>query len=105
MEVDEYKIPKGALILPSIWESSFQGYTNPHEFDPERFSQERREFETCRNNFLVFGTGAHLCLGKEYAKNQVCLFTALLAATSLSYKTRRDEEIIFCERRCCLRRW
>jgi cytochrome P450 family 710 subfamily A protein len=40
---DTYTIPKGTIMFPSLLESSFQGFTDPYEFDPERFSPERKE--------------------------------------------------------------
>jgi len=77
---ESYVVKKGSVILPSIWCSSFQGYTNPYTFDPDRFSDERAEHIKYSKNWLVFGAGPHLCLGKEYAMNHLTTFMAILAA-------------------------
>lgn len=33
---DDVVIPKGTLVVPSVYSSSFQGFSNPHTFDPDR---------------------------------------------------------------------
>jgi len=33
---DDVVIPKGTLVVPSVYSSSFQGFPNPHTFDPDR---------------------------------------------------------------------
>jgi len=92
-----YTVNKGTVILPSIWCSSFQGYTNPYTFDPDRFSEERSEHIKYSKNWLVFGAGPHLCLGKEYAMNHLITFTAILAAQYEweHIRTDKSDEIIF----------
>jgi len=52
---EDVLIPKGTLVIPSVYSSSFQGFTNPHTFDPDRFSPERKEDIVYKKNFLVFG--------------------------------------------------
>lgn len=96
-EGQSYEVKKGSVILPSIWCSSFQGYTNPYTFDPDRFSPERAEHIKYSKNWLVFGAGPHLCLGKEYAMNHLTTFTAILASEYdwTHTVTATSEEIIF----------
>jgi len=96
-EGQSYEVKKGSVILPSIWCSSFQGYTNPYTFDPDRFSEERAEHIKHSKNWLVFGAGPHLCLGKEYAMNHLSTFIAILAAEYdwTHTITDKSEEIIF----------
>lgn len=77
---DNYVVPKGTVIFPSLLNAQMQGYTEPHKFDPDRFSKERREDEKYPHNWLVFGTGPHLCPGRYYATNQLVAFTALVAS-------------------------
>jgi len=72
-------IPKGSLVVPSVFSSSFQGFTDPYKFDPDRFSPERKEDMTYSSNFLVFGSGPHRCLGYEYATHHLLAFTAIFA--------------------------
>lgn len=78
-EEGSYTVKKGSVILPSIWCASFEGYTDPYTFDPERFNEERAEHIKNSKSWLVFGAGSHLCLGKEYAMNHLSAFVAVLA--------------------------
>ena len=34
---EEYSIPKGTLVFPSINAANMQGFTDGHRFDPDRF--------------------------------------------------------------------
>jgi cytochrome P450 len=45
---------------PGLW-------TDPHAFDPERFSDSRREDRSHRLAFMPFGAGAHKCIGMHFA--------------------------------------
>jgi cytochrome P450 len=45
---------------PGLW-------TDPHTFDPERFSDSRREDKSHRLAFMPFGAGAHKCIGMHFA--------------------------------------
>jgi cytochrome P450 family 710 subfamily A protein len=60
-----------------VFESSFQGFTEPDRFDPDRFSEGRKEDHICKRNFLAFGVGPHQCVGQRYALNQLVLFIAM----------------------------
>ncbi|KAI6703452.1 hypothetical protein NL676_012588 [Syzygium grande] len=62
---DSYTIPKGTIVFPSVFESSFQGFTEPDRFDPDRFSEERREDQVYKRNFLAFGGRAPPVRGPE----------------------------------------
>ncbi|KAG4960245.1 hypothetical protein JHK87_036878 [Glycine soja] len=85
---ESYTIPKGAIVFPSVFESSFQGFTEPDRFDPNRFSEERQEDQIFKRNFLGFGAGPHQCVGQRYAFNHLVLFIALFT-TLIDFK--RDE--------------
>lgn len=87
---ETYTAPKGAMIIPSCWAASMQGYENPEKFDPDRFSAERGEDVKFASNFLVFGHGPHYCVGKEYAQNHLATFLARLS-TSVNIKRTRSE--------------
>ncbi|KAJ0016876.1 hypothetical protein Pint_09985 [Pistacia integerrima] len=94
---DSYTIPKGTIVFPSVYESSFQGFTEPDRFDPDRFSEERREDQVYKRNFLVFGAGAHQCVGQRYALNHLVLFIAMFA-TLIDFKRLRTDgcdEIVY----------
>lgn len=88
---DDVVVPKGSLLTPSLWASSYQGFSDPLKFDPERFNQERDEGTKYAKNFLVFGHGPHSCMGKEYAINNLMAFAALLA-THVSWKRRHTKK-------------
>ena len=49
---------------PSLW-------TNPHDFDPERFAPARAEHRQHAYAYLPFGGGAHLCIGQHFADMEV----------------------------------
>ena len=53
--------------LPEFW-------TDPQEFDPARFSAERREDRRHSHSWYAFGGGAHTCLGMHFADLQVKAF-------------------------------
>lgn len=96
-EVKEYTVPKGTIVLPSIWESRLEGFKDADKFDPERFSPERQEHLKNIKNFLPFGFGPHRCIGREYALNHLMLYIAH-AALVLNWKriTNPDsDKIIF----------
>ena len=87
---ENYKIPKGSIVFPSTYESSFQGFTEPQRFDPERFSEERQEDQIFKRNFLAFGAGAHQCVGQRYALNHLVLFIVMFA-TLTDFKRHRTD--------------
>lgn len=76
---DTYTVPKGTIVFPSLLESSFQGFTDAYQFDPDRFSPERLEDQIYKRNWLLFGAGPHQCLGQRYAMNHLILFVALFS--------------------------
>jgi len=94
---DNYTIPKGTVIFPSLWCGQFQGFPNPHTYDPDRFGPERGEDSKYSQNFLAFGMGPHTCIGKEYAVNHLALFTSLLASncTWTHKRTDKSDEIVY----------
>lgn len=68
-----FQIPKGTPVgispihthhMPSLW-------TQPNEFDPERFSPDRAEHKRHPYGYLPFGGGAHLCIGQHFADMEV----------------------------------
>ncbi|WOL02102.1 Cytochrome P450 [Canna indica] len=77
-----YTVPKGSIVFPSVYESSFQGFTSPERFDPERFFGEKpaEERDVQKRHFLAFGAGAHQCVGQRYAINHLVLFIALFVS-------------------------
>uniref|UniRef100_A0A7N0V9X6 C-22 sterol desaturase n=1 Tax=Kalanchoe fedtschenkoi TaxID=63787 RepID=A0A7N0V9X6_KALFE len=74
---ETYTVPKGAIVFPSLFESSFQGFTDPTRFDPGRFLDGRQEDRLYKKNYLAFGAGPHQCVGQRYAINHLVLFIAM----------------------------
>ncbi|CAM6124296.1 unnamed protein product [Calypogeia fissa] len=74
---ENFTIPKGAVVFPSVFDSSFQGFSDPDTFDPDRFSSERQEDVVFKRNWLTFGAGSHQCPGQRYAINHLTVFIAL----------------------------
>ena len=67
-------------------------------FDPDRFSQTRKEDQVFKRNFLAFGWGPHQCVGQRYALNHLVLFIAMFS-TLLDFKRVRSDgcdEIVYC---------
>jgi len=64
----EYKVPKGAMIIPTTYPALHdpEVYRDPETFNPDRWL-EGGEAEAATKNWLVFGTGPHVCLGQHYA--------------------------------------
>jgi len=54
----------GTHMLEEVW-------PDPARFDPERFSEERREDKIHRNAWVPFGNGVHKCIGLYFGGMQV----------------------------------
>ncbi|XP_048730209.2 cytochrome P450 3A24-like [Ostrea edulis] len=71
-EVKGLKIPKGMDIAIPIWilHHSDKLWENPEKFDPERFSAENKA-KMNPYQFLPFGYGPRLCIGKRLALTEI----------------------------------
>ncbi|XP_039118903.1 cytochrome P450 710A11-like [Dioscorea cayenensis subsp. rotundata] len=87
---DEYVVPKGTIVFPSVYESSFQGFTEPDRFDPDRFGEGRVEDRVFKRNFLAFGAGPHQCVGQRYAINHLVVFIAMFVSL-LDFRRERTD--------------
>lgn len=74
-EFDGYTINKGdqVIVSPSFTHRMPEFWTNPEQFDPERFSKDRGEDRKHKHAWIPFGGGAHKCLGIRFAELQIKL--------------------------------
>ncbi|MBV6621970.1 MAG: cytochrome P450 [Rivularia sp. (in: Bacteria)] len=80
-EFNGYLIPKGWTVsyaVPKTHQDS-SIYTQPLNFDPERFAPSRAEDKSKPFAHIPFAAGMRECIGKEFAKLEMKLFAALLA--------------------------
>jgi cytochrome P450 len=66
-------IPAGTNISISPWFNHYMPeiWTDPEQFDPERFNESRREDKRHRFAYLPFGGGAHKCIGMYFGTQEV----------------------------------
>ena len=90
-----YTVPKGALVIPSCYPALHdpEVYTEPELFDPERWISGDAAEKS--KNWLVFGTGPHVCLAQQYVQLGM---TAMIGKAALEldwvhHATGRSEEI------------
>ncbi|PTB63697.1 cytochrome P450 [Trichoderma citrinoviride] len=74
-----YDLPKGAYILPALWDFLHDAsvYTNPDDFAPERFLAPRNEPDP---RWAAFGFGRRICPGRFLADSSLFLNLASLVA-------------------------
>ncbi len=78
---ETYSAPKGSMVIPTLYPALHdpEVYEDPEEFIPERWVEGSKASEA-KKNWLVFGTGPHVCLGQTYV---FMTFTALLGKAIL----------------------
>jgi C-22 sterol desaturase len=86
----------GAMVVPTTYMALRDPdvYENPDEFNPERYYTGDAEAKGWKN-FLVFGTGPHVCLGQHYVQLNLALFVgkASLLLEWKHHSTPISEEI------------
>ncbi|KAL6943025.1 RNA polymerase C-22 sterol desaturase [Hanseniaspora osmophila] len=62
-----YTAPKGSMLIPTLYPALHdpEVYENPDEFIPDRWVEGSPASEA-KKNWLVFGSGSHVCLGQKY---------------------------------------
>ncbi|WP_158893664.1 cytochrome P450, partial [Amycolatopsis anabasis] len=72
-EVLGHYLPANTLVgvAPTINHFTPECWTNPFDFDPERFNEERREDKSHRYAWIPFGGGAHKCIGLHFGTLEV----------------------------------
>lgn len=80
-------IPKGSMVNVSPFFTHYMAelWPDPFRFDPNRFSDERREDKVHPYAWVPFGGGAHKCIGLHFAELQV---KAVLHQVVLNYRWR-----------------
>ncbi len=70
-----YQIPKGWNVIYSICDTHdvAEVFPNKDEFQPERFMGKGLE-DGSRFNYIPFGGGSRMCVGKEFAKVLLKIF-------------------------------
>ena len=68
-EIGGHKIPANTILfIPPTYNHHLTEYwTNPKDFDPERFAPSRQEHKSHSFAYLPFGGGAHKCIGMHFA--------------------------------------
>jgi cytochrome P450 len=72
-EIDGRYIPNGAKVMLGIYPTQRMEpwWANPDTFDPERFSDARREDSTHKYAWSPFGSGVHKCIGMHFGSMEV----------------------------------
>ena len=70
IEIEGIQVPADTMVFLStiMNHRDPEHWTNPETFDPERFSDERREDKNHSFAFQPFGGGAHKCIGMHFAQ-------------------------------------
>lgn len=78
-EFQGYQLPKGWPVFYQISRTHLEQkvYTNPQDFDPEKFGPQREEDKPAFSH-IPFGGGMRECLGKEFARLEIKLLAAEL---------------------------
>lgn len=68
-----FYVPKGTFLLVDPWVNHLlpQFWTEPENFDPDRFAPHRREDKQHPFLFVPFGGGAHRCIGMRFGMLEV----------------------------------
>jgi cytochrome P450 len=70
-----YRIPANSMVVISPIHTHHMAelWPDPFRWDPERFSPGRAEHERHSHQWIPFGGGPHMCLGRRFAETQVKL--------------------------------
>lgn len=76
LEIMDYKLPVGAVVVPSIYLAHHREevYPEPKQFKPERFLE--RQFS--QYEYLPFGGGNRRCIGMAFAQYEMKLVLATI---------------------------
>ena len=78
--INGYTVPKETRLLVNIWKIHHdpQIWTDPFEFQPERFLTSKKEIDVKGQHFelIPFGSGRRICLGISFALEALQLILA-----------------------------
>ncbi len=76
---DDYTVPAGSMVIPSFYNSLHDPkvFPDPDTLSPERWLDPENPANKNPQNYLVFGSGPHKCVGIEYATMNIALALAL----------------------------
>jgi cytochrome P450 len=89
-EIDGHYIPAGSRVMVAVHATQRMEpwWQNPDTFDPERFSDERREDAAHKYAWTPFGGGVHKCIGMHFGSMEVkAIMHQLLLRNSWSVPT------------------
>jgi sterol 14-demethylase len=80
MPYKHYVIPKNSLVgvSPALSMRLPEFYTNPDEFDPDRFNSDRSEDRKKPYSYLAFSAGRHACIGEKFAYLQIAIIWSVI---------------------------
>ncbi|MBN2043552.1 MAG: cytochrome P450 [Anaerolineales bacterium] len=78
--IGEITVPAGWMVQTATAVDHFREdlFDNPQEYDPLRFSPERKEDRKEKHAILSFGGGLHKCAGMNFANMEMAIIAALL---------------------------
>ncbi|CAO1625165.1 unnamed protein product [Parajaminaea phylloscopi] len=79
-----YNAPKGSMVIPSFWNALHDpvAYPDPDKFMPERWLEgPESPAQKHPQNWLVFGSGPHHCIGQQYT---IMHLTAVLGSAAVT---------------------
>ncbi len=74
-EIGGFRIPANSMVVlsPIHTHHMEEHWADPFRWDPERFAPSRAEHERHTHQWVPFGGGPHMCLGRRFAEAQVKL--------------------------------
>lgn len=90
----DYTVPKGSMIIPALWNSLHDEtcFPDPDKFMPERWLPNADGSaplaESKPQNYLVWGSGPHRCIGTQYASMHLASVIGT-AAVKLNWEHER----------------
>jgi cytochrome P450 len=94
--IEGYPIQAGTPVMLGLAASMRlpEIFSDPEQFDPERFLDPRREDVRTPSSLLTFGSGPRTCIGKKFASEEIKLFLARLL-TRFEFEVTQTAERMF----------